>query len=234
MNTLYDDTTLCGTQTFDLKNHAVFYSCSVHKIVDGKTQYMDWITPDPTPELVSDESGTPPDRNTPSMSPAPIRPHDAARGLENATGDGLTSAVEAGQHQLAAVFHQPVLVVRPRGPAAARREHQGVVDPALVVEELCAKPWTTPGELVEGCGERETLAFYLYGLVLNKPTKVTDQPDLDRHAVLLDSAPRVSVRDAAPPHRHTFRPRSRRPSYAAPFTLRLRPPCRPGVERPTD
>jgi len=45
MNTLYGDTILCGTQTFGLKNHVVVYSCSVHRIADGKIQCMDWIMP---------------------------------------------------------------------------------------------------------------------------------------------------------------------------------------------
>jgi branched-chain amino acid transport system substrate-binding protein len=49
MSSLYGETVLCGTQTFGLKNHAVCYPVSVHKLVDGKIQYMDWITPDPTP-----------------------------------------------------------------------------------------------------------------------------------------------------------------------------------------
>jgi len=49
MNTLYGESILCGTETFGLKNHAVVYPGSVHKIIDGKIQYMDWIMPDPTP-----------------------------------------------------------------------------------------------------------------------------------------------------------------------------------------
>jgi hypothetical protein len=49
METLYGESVLCGTETFGLKNHAVVYPGSVHKIIDGKIQYMDWIMPDPTP-----------------------------------------------------------------------------------------------------------------------------------------------------------------------------------------
>ena len=49
ISTLYGEGVLCGTETFGLKNHAVVYPVSVHKLIDGEIQYMEWITPDPIP-----------------------------------------------------------------------------------------------------------------------------------------------------------------------------------------